>query len=271
MTFIDRFSADPIGAFSACFVWIPLAVWIISLIGWMVTGDMEILYGVAGIGAGIGLGLATAFPPDKSLSPLILIAVIVTTVLFPFARAAMNRRALVAIDIEQMEKFGEALRLKPDNVGAMIKLAELLYKRGFPAQAIALAEKALVAMPPSLFRPEHNMVSAWKMVVTDPALFRPVPCLHCGEPTPPGELNCPHCGYPTVLEMAKGKWVPHGTGMQLIAVWIGALIVFVGLPATAKLSQTSLALGLALMVLQVAFGVWILLKTFLRSGQNEAA
>lgn len=271
MTFAERFASHPLAAIAACIVWVPLAVWFVSIIGWMVAGEVEALFGVAAIGVGVGLGVVAAFPPDPALSPLIFAAVVVTTVLFPFARAAMNQRALVAIDIEQMEKFAEALRMKPDNVGAMIKLAELLYKRGFPAQAIALADKALPAMPPNLFRPEHNMVSAWKMVVQDPKLFRPVPCLRCHHPNEPGQLNCENCGYPTVLEMAKGKWLSSGTAKQLIAVWIGILIVVVGLPASAKFSQQSPALAVGLIVLQLAVGIYVVLRTFLQGGQNEAA
>lgn len=270
MNFAERFASHPLSAVSACIVWIPLAVWIVSVIGWMVTGEVEPLFGFVTLIVGLGLGIVTAFPPDPALSPFIFVAVIVTTVLFPFVRAAVNRHALAAIDIEQMEKYAEALRMKPDNVGAMVKLAELLYKRGFPGQAIALAEKALPSMPPNLFRPEHNMVSAWKMMATSPDMFRPVPCLRCHNPTPPGQLQCSHCGYETVLEMAKGRWLSKGIASQLMAVWVGILIVVVGLPLSVRLTKDFPVLALVLIAFQLAIGVFVVLKTFLKGGRHEA-
>ena len=271
MNFKEHVAADPLGAFSAVFVWVPIAVWVISMVHWMVTAEIETPFGLVAIGVAIGLGVVTASPPAPWLSPLIFTAVMVTVVVFPFVRTAVNRHALAAIDIEQLEKHYEALRMRPDNAGAMIKMAELLYIRGFPAYAVAIGERALVNLPVNLFRAEHQMVSAWKMQGASAPKGRLFPCLHCGFGNDPSEINCQQCGYPYVVEMAKGKWLGTGSGRKLIAVWIGLVIAFVGIPASASLAQRSPVLALTVIALQIVAAAVVVYQVFLKGGKNENA
>ncbi len=271
MTFSERVAADPFGFFAAFFVWIPVAVWVVSVVGWMVSGDLEALGGIVAIGVAIGLGVLTAAPPDPRLSPLFFGVTVLTVVMYPFVRTAAHKHAHAKIDIEQIDRHAETLRRKPNDLGAMFRLAELLYKRGLPAQAIALGEKALTGMPANLFRPEHTALSAWKAQATSPGLFRPVACLRCHEPNPPGNLNCASCGYPYVVELAKGRLLGPNTAKQLVAVWIAIVIALVGLPSAAKVAEKSPAMAVVLMAVQVTAGCAILLRSFLRGGHRETA
>ena len=196
MNLQDRLASDPLGAACGCFVWIPIAVWIISMVHWMISGEVETLFGLITIGVAIGLGMVAVNPPGPSLSPLIFCAVCATVLFFPLARLAMNRHALASIDIEQLEKYYAALLARPDNAGALIRLAELLYIRGFPSNAIALGEKALVALPANLFRAEHKMVNAWKFQVSGRNSFAATTCLNCGHSNNPIDLHCQNCAAP---------------------------------------------------------------------------
>lgn len=270
MDFKERLAADPLGAVAACCIWIPIAAWVVTMIGWLITGEVETLTGICAIGLGLGMGIVAAFPPHPSLSPFLLLAAVATVVFTPLVRASYNRRALAAIDIEQLEKHYEALRLKPDNYGAMIKVAEMLFLRGLPGQAIALGDRALKALPANLFRAEHQMVNAWRLRSQDPNLFKPVACLRCGTLNQPGDLECAQCSFPHVIEMARGKWLGKGTVGQLIAVWVGLVLAFVGIPASAMLASRSLVLSVVLIIACVAIGLWFLLHTFL-GGAREAA
>ena len=39
----------------ACVAWIAIAVWIMSLVGWMIQGEVDVLFGVLGIGVAVSV------------------------------------------------------------------------------------------------------------------------------------------------------------------------------------------------------------------------
>lgn len=268
MNFVDRASADPLGAFCACFVWIPIAVWIVSMIHWMVSGDVDTLFGAMAIGVAIALGVATVNPPTPRLSPFILLTIVLTVVLFPYVRMAINQRAFVALDLEQLEKYHDALRFRPDNVAALIKFAEIMYVRGYPASAIGLGERALKSMPENLFRHEHQMVNVWKMQTSGRRLSTTVSCVECGHPNSTSDLHCVKCGKPHVLMMAKGRGASTGLGLKLIGVWVGVVVAFLGIPYAAQLAPVSQPLAVGLIVAQAVVCLLVVYRVFLRESDG---
>ncbi|MBS1722237.1 MAG: zinc ribbon domain-containing protein [Armatimonadetes bacterium] len=257
---------------STCFIWIPIAVWVVSMIGWIVAGEVETIYGVAAIGCSVGMGLVAAFPPFPALSPALFVLAVAMVVFYPFVRAAANRRALATIEIEQLSKFYDMLQEKPDNWPVMLRLAEILYRRGLPGPALALADRALASMPQTLFRSEHNMVATWRLEVGQAGdLGRPLACLHCGAPNPPGGIHCQKCGAPYLIDLARGRWLGKNTAQQVVVAWIGLGIAFVGIPLAARTSTASPMLAIALIVLQVALGGLLVYKAYIAGGAHEAA
>ena len=262
MNFQERLASDPLGAICGCVIWIPIAVWTISIIHWMVSSEIEVLFGVLALGSAIGLGVLTVNPPHPGLSPLILMAVVVTVVFFPLARTAINRSALAAIDIEQMDKYYEAFLQRPDNAGAQIRLAELLYIRGMRANAIALGERALLKLPISHFRSEHQMVGSWKLQSNAMSMKPVTRCVNCGFENDPADLRCVKCGSAHIMDLARGKWFGVGAGKKLIAVWIGLMSAFVGIPLAAQFAQKSSGLALLAIVAQVIVGIVLVVTAF---------
>ncbi len=264
MNFTDRVAQDPATAMVSCIIWIPIAIWVVSLIQWMVVGEIEGLYGAIGLFAIIGLGILAVSPPVKGLSLWIFFGVSASIVVYPILKTIMNRSSLAAIDSEQIDRYYSELLIRPDNVGAQVKLAELFFIRGLPADAIALGEEALKSMPQNLFRSEHQMVSAWKMQTVGADLLRTFACLRCHQKSPAGKIHCVHCGYQSNVELAKGRWSSDSVVGKFLAAWISILILIVGVPTASKLVQGHLLLGICLLVAEIAACVLVIHRAFLR-------
>ena len=114
-------------ALIGCLAWIPLAVWILSCVNWTITGDIDVVTGIAGIAVALGLGYEAINPPVPQLAPLTVVAVFVTVLMFPFVRMAMEKKQLKNIDIEHLEKAYQSLGLRPDNVMAKFRIAKVLF------------------------------------------------------------------------------------------------------------------------------------------------
>lgn len=260
MTFADRVAAHPETLIGGCITWAFLLLWILSLLHWMIQGDIDTGYGLIGIVIGIFLGIMAISPPpgNELVTPLIAGAVVLTVVLFVPMRSAFARHALVAIDMDAIERAYEQLEERPNNVGARFKIARLIYARGLHGHAIKLAEEALKGMPADFFQEEHKLVDMWKRQGVDSSTFRDVPCVECGYNNPPGELYCKRCGSKFLLDQAKGRWMGRSMVRKLIAGWVAVIGVFVGMP----ISATSLPPGAALVSIG---GLTVLILTTLYS------
>ncbi len=255
----ERMFSEPISFLFGCLIWIPLAIWIISLVRWMVSGDVDMILGFLGIGMAILLGYIAINPPAPLVSILAFVAVLGTVVMFPFVRIAMDKRSLKAMDVEDLERAYYALKLRPDNVAARFKIARLLYDMGYPGHALRIAESCIATMPQAFFFEEHRLIMRWRTTPTSPRAFDPLPCLDCNHANPPGDVNCASCGAPFLLDRAKGKVMPGSLGKRLMAAWIVMVAVLAGLPLIASFGGLFAVLGifcllvLSVTVLMVAF------------------
>jgi len=261
---LEEIGRNPAGFGLGCLVWIPAAIWVISLIHWMVAGDVEAWIGIPGVVLAVCLGAVTTRPPDPMLSPLLFAAVLGTVVLFPFVRALHHRRQLAQIDIEQLASIHDGLARNPANWAAKFRMAEILYQRGHTGPAIRLAEAAIVHLPANLFAPEHRVINGWRSTPHHPESLRCPPCLRCGFNNEPGEHVCQRCGRPFLLDLAAGSWVAGGAMAKLLGAWAVAILLLIGIPVTVKTPALPVLWQIVLILGQVALGTYVLVRTFLR-------
>lgn len=242
-----------------CVAWIPLGVWIVSLINWMIAGEVDFLSGVLGIWIAIGLGyLAFNPPPDSPIVSLLTFGAILATIaMYPLVRNALARREHRSLDIEGLEKAYQALRENPVNPLAKFRIAKQAYGLGMPGHALAIAESVLPAMPERHFTEEHRLVKHWKAVVTNPDYFHPIVCVECTQSNPPGEVLCRRCAAPFLIQRARGRFISSGLGRRLIAAWMAMVAVIAGIPAAATLPP-SMAVGIIVALLAlVGLSGWL--------------
>lgn len=249
----DQIFQHPGSLVAGCAIWVPIAIWVIALVQWAVQGDVDFLSALAGILIGIGLGMTALLSKDPVMAPLILSGVLITMVVFPFARRALNKRALEQIDIDTIERAYEMLREKPGNAPSKFRLAKAIYHKGLPGHALKLAEDALLDMPQSAFLEEHRIVKTWRHYKMSSAQFQPLACLQCGKPNRPGLFLCESCGAPFLLEHARGAWVGPAMARKFVAAWSGIIVALVGIPLAARSLPPAAAIAVivGLMVLAI--------------------
>ena len=241
-------------ALIGCLAWIPLAVWILSCVNWTITGDIDVVTGIAGIAVALGLGYEAINPPVPQLAPLTVVAVFVTVLMFPFVRMAMEKKQLKNIDIEHLEKAYQSLGLRPDNVMAKFRIATVLFDLGVCGHAVRIAESLMPQMPQRFFLDEHRMLRRWQMTHLEARLFSPIPCSDCHGMNAPGNIFCSHCGAPYLIYFAKGRVVGGRLGKKLVATWISFIAILIGIPA-AKALPPALSVLSILLMMGVAIGM----------------
>ena len=254
----DRLSHNS-AALIGCLAWLPLAVWIMSCVNWTITGDIDIATGIAGVGVAIGLGYEAINPPVPQMAPLTVLAVLLTVLMFPFARAAMNRRQLRNIDIENLEKAYQSLGIRPDNIIAKFRIAKILFELGVCGHAVRIGESLQPHMHPRFFTDELRTLRRWQMTHLEARLFAPVRCADCHALNDPGVLFCRQCGSAFLLDFVRGKVVGHRLGRKLVSTWIALVAMLIGIPVARLLNP---AASIGIIVLMMVFSIIIVLLAF---------
>ncbi len=250
---------SPLAFVSGCLVWIPVTLWIVSLVHWMIQGDVDFVWGMVGIFLSFVLGILTMTPPRPEMAPYMLLGVVLTTVLFPIFRSSLNRRALDSVDIEAIEDAYEMLRLKPDNHIVRFKFAKLLYKRGLHASALKFAEQAMGSMPASAFFEEHRMVEGWKRSLKSRGpMETTIVCLECGTANELGVFVCARCRSEFLIDHVRGRWVGRNMARKLLAVWAAVMLVLIGIPMAAMLLDRMTSAGVIIFLMVAAVGIVVM-------------
>jgi hypothetical protein len=245
---------NALNVFLGCMVWIPLGIWIVSLINWSILGDVDPLSGFLGVSAAIMLGIMAFKPPVPGLTPYIFCMATLSVILYPIARANMVRKELSSFDVDGIEQGYMLLGQRPTNPVARLKIAQHLYNLGHHGHAIAIAESVMKQLPERLFLDEHRMIRLWKRNPPRANAYNPISCVECGHLNPPGSVHCFKCGEPFLLHMVKGRFVPSRLGRQLVAAWIALLLLLGGIPIAATM-KAELAFPMMIAVLVAAAGV----------------
>lgn len=259
-TFAERVGRNPESFISAIVVWVPVAIWIIALVNWMVTAEIDAISGIFGIALAVAVGFLAVSPPHPSLAPLFVLVAVVTVAVAPITRAAMNRAALQSLEVEAIERAYEMLSTKPDNFGAKIRLARALWGKGIRSHAIAIAEGALQNAPEAMFAEEHRMLIQWRAAEPENPGVHRIRCIECGIPNTPGGMFCTRCGAPFLLDYAQGKWMKSGVIQRVTAGWIAAVGALVAIPTIAVAFPP--IVSIIVIPLVVFVGGWMLYAAF---------
>ncbi|CAN5505074.1 hypothetical protein BH11ARM1_BH11ARM1_16680 [soil metagenome] len=250
----DALFHNPLPLLAGCAVWIPLAIWIISLVNWMIVGDIDAVFGIAGVFVAVGLGYVSIDPPTPTFAYYSFPAAMSTVILFPIFRHSLNQRGLRQVDVEDLERAHEALRQRGDNMVAKFQIAKILYELGYPGHALRIAETCLSSTSPSFFPEEVRMVKRWRWAQLKPSAFEPVRCSECGTSNEPGNVLCKQCHSAFLLNRVKGRLLPSTMGRKLLGAWVVMVAVITGIPWLASVGGPSAIVGIfALMIL--ALGV----------------
>jgi len=244
-------------ALIGCLAWLPLAVWIMACVHWLIGGDIDVWTGFAGIVLALGLGYEAINPPVPQLAPLTVVAVFITVIMFPFVRTAMDKKALKAIDIENLEKAYNALALRPDNVMAKLRVAKQLWILGVCGHAIRIVESQLPHMPHNFFMEDIRMLKKWHMMKVEARYFNPITCAECQTDNEGGLIFCRQCGAPFLLNFVKGKVVGSRLGKKLISTWISLIAVLIGIPAAKALPTVPSVIVILFMMVFSTFMVFM--------------
>lgn len=209
---------------------IPLTIWILSMVQWIISGELDGLTGFVGIASAAVIAGTIFKPPIPVLSPLLCVVSYLTVLAYPSMKNLFNHAQLVQIELDILHNAYSGLQEKPDNVGLRLKVARLIYGRGLVGPAIVLAESTLKNLPVGPFDAEQKMLNDWKQQIGNVSTFRSLPCLECGFTNSAGEISCKKCGAPFLLHYAQGKWIGPDLGRRVISGWGALLLTIVGTP-----------------------------------------
>ena len=262
---------EHVPAFFVSLAMIPIvgfaAIW---LIGRMIAGDLEPLFGVFALAALVFMVALAVLSPEQRLAGPVIVVLISMMVFFPFAETQMEKQEMVGIDCSRIDKAHRELSIRPQNLAARFELARALHDQGLYGHAIALAENTLngisterdVMSMQSLrdkFRAEDSELRKWRRELKDPSAFDPVRCPSCGHLNSPGILVCEQCNGPYLLELARATGDSKAVYGRLVAGFaLTAMLVVIGAWIGVSMPWPNSAIGL-FFILTVVGGLltWI--------------
>lgn len=263
-TLLGQAIEHPFWFFLGCLVWLPVTAWVISLVHWSISGDVDTWVGVIGCVVAVLLGLATTRPPEPWMSPLFFFAVAGTIIAYPIVRDGIRQRAHLAMDLQDMHEAHMALQLRPDNVSAATKYCGLLVNKNYPMFGIAILERTLEGKTSTLFQQEFRQLAAYKAVRYPASFNLPVRCPQCSTPNAPGWISCEACGAAFLVETLSGTLLGSRNARKVVLAWCAGVLTVVGLPFIAA-APVHIGIRLPLMVVIVGAAVFLILSAFVHS------
>lgn len=253
--------------FAGCLVWIPLAVWTVQVVHWMVMGEFDFLMGLLSLFAALLLGVITVHPPYPAMGPITFLFVVALVCIYPSLRSMADHHALRAIDGEQLDKLRHNVLVNPANFAAKFRMAEILHDRGLIAQAIAIAEDAVAAVPPSAIVREKSLIKSWTTRSKNAHISRPLECHNCGTSVPLNAINCPSCGEFYLRSYVTGFARADGSH-RLVTTW--AVLTIITMLVALSSKYLSPAVNAFVIPSALIGGGLLLFRTF-KGGLNATA
>jgi len=238
-------------------IWVPLLIWITSLVHWIIQGDVDPISGMLGIGLGFGMGVVALKPPIPILSQISFFLVVATVCVYPVAAGFFNKHQLRSLDVENVAKAYRLIGQRPDSPLAKQKLAESIYRLGMIGHAVTIAQEALAYIPERIALDEHRLLRRWKEAGIPPDTMKPINCVECHTPCPPGWTHCRNCGAQFLLDRARGHMLPTGSSRKIVAAWISLVALCLGIPGSTALPVFGQVAMLSAIVVLIG-GIWLL-------------
>ncbi|MCH8275290.1 MAG: hypothetical protein IH851_10920 [Armatimonadetes bacterium] len=115
---------------------------VIFFVHCMIDGELGVVAGLCAIGVALLLLAVSILAPHPIIPAIVLITIIASIVMFPFARSELDKREHKVLDTAQLEKAHREFAQRPDNVYSRFAIAKHLYDHGLAGHAIAIAEEA---------------------------------------------------------------------------------------------------------------------------------
>jgi hypothetical protein len=200
-------------------VWVPVGVWIYTVIGWLVMDDVEPVAGLIALGVGVSLGVSGSFAPDRSYAWLPFSIALITVVLYPIVNESWRRHELFKIELERVGDIYERLGGNRSDVYGKATLALMLYDRGLVQAAAALMDGALKGQPKDLFQNEFKALARWQHELGGVPLRTVTQCLRCGAENASSDCFCRRCGARYLMDLFERRYVGFRGWAMLLVVW----------------------------------------------------
>jgi hypothetical protein len=242
----------------------PAALWVVTIVGWLIGEEIGTFEGTFAIGLVFGLALLAIRSSDPMISLAACVSLVISGGVFPFIRTALNRREHLMIDIGQMKSAYRQLDAKATNVGAKVQLAKMCYRRGLHSSAMALMEEAVSAAP-DLLEDEKRMLRTWESEHGPTAKERDVRCPKCMAMNRSSVRYCKRCGTALLISLAGGAALLRGEPLRVFWMWTIAAAVLVVCPALAlTLEPVPAILAVSLILLLSGILFYRILRSFKR-------
>lgn len=254
----NQIASNPLAFIFGCTIWIALAVWVVSLVHWMISGEIEAWLGILAMGIAVMLCYVAQKPPVPWLSPVIFVSMVSLPVVLPFIRRSLDERELKNMELERMEKFISAILRQPDSTISRMEVGRILVRYGFVAHAVGICE-LIKAAPLRQMDAEKREIKRWEFGLT-PQNSRIMPCLKCGSPGHASALLCPNCQANYIVIYLRGRVLGPALAKKLLVGWI----LGVGLLFAIPWVSTNLppAGSLLIIPMMLALGGYTAYKTF---------
>lgn len=249
----------PIPVLAACsvLVWIPVGVCFVSLVHWMVTGEIETFAGLILLFCMLSLGILTVMPPYPIASPILCGVAWTSMMAYPALRRKVIAHQLALLDAERMHKAYRQLDGNLNNIGAKIIIAETLHERGWYGVAVAVLEAAIQGQDPQFFGEQISQLKRWKV---NPQVARQNPtatCHRCGHRNPAGAVYCKQCRERYLVELVASTWSRDSAEYRLMTAWGALALLGALIPAITRWLTGTIAL-VAIFLVVIAAGAAIL-------------
>lgn len=225
-------------------VMIPAVIWILAVVHWMIDAVLEPVLGLVAIAIVLALATLVIWGPIPALQGPIIIAILTTIAVAPFANSQFAKLDLQEVVEDDLARAHDAYFSNPGNAVARFEIARLLYEYGLKGHAIAIADQAALSISDDkdavtnrslrdLFGNEIRRLQKWKRETTSPKDFEPLTCPRCKVQNPTLVIACVNCGAQYLLELARRQTVFAKLVAKLVLLWIVVAIVLIIVPLVA--------------------------------------
>lgn len=214
----------------ALIIWIPIAVALLTVIGWLIMGDIDSLFGFTCIGVLLGMGILSAKPPTPEMPLYLAIAAYAIVLLFPSAKLLWHRQELRQIELDAMKRAYALLEFNKANLGAKLRIAQSVNRLGYARWAHFIGVAAIKGVNVQHYKDEVALVKQWGIGIRPDEAPERFGCPRCNAPLSSGDLLCDRCGGHVVFLRLRGYYGASDWQGRMLWAWLSAVVALVAIP-----------------------------------------